>query len=107
MSETAILLAIHDAVALTGKALLWRNNTGLARFGGARVRFGLGIGGADLVGVLIGPGKFIAIEVKTPSGRMTTEQRCWRDAVVKAGGVYILARSVEEAVEGVRNAANV
>ena len=82
MSETHILVAIHDAIALTGKCLLWRHNTG----GHGRLRYGLGVGGADLIGVIKGSGKFIAIEVKTATGRLSKEQKNWAKAVTDAGG---------------------
>lgn len=100
MSETQLLLAIHDAIALTGRALLWRNNTG--RIG--RVSFGLGRGGADLVGLLRPSGRFFGLEVKTALGRMTPEQVAWARAVTAAGGFVKCVRSVEEALVALEEA---
>ncbi len=104
MRETGILLAIHDAIALTGRALLWRNNTGMATFGGARVRYGLGLGGADLVGVLRPRGRAFALEVKTEAGRLSAEQRAWHGAWTDAGGFVACVRSVDEALAALRRA---
>ena len=73
MSETNILIAIHDAIALTGKCLLWRNNTGQH----GRIRYGLGVGGADLVGLVRPTGRWFALEVKTAAGRLSKEQKNW------------------------------
>ncbi|MEK0430305.1 MAG: hypothetical protein RL139_109 [Gemmatimonadota bacterium] len=101
MSETRILLAIHDAVALTGRALLWRNNTGQI----GRIKFGLGLGGADLVGILRPSGRGFALEVKTHVGRLSPEQRAWGAAWTAAGGFYACVRSVEEALRALEEAA--
>lgn len=102
MSETQILVAIHDAIALTGRALLWRNNTGQI----GRVRFGLGVGGADLVGVLRPTGRAFALEVKTPTGRLSREQRAWHRAWTGAGGYVACVRSVDEALRALEEAAS-
>lgn len=103
-NETSILVAIHDAIALTGKCLLWRNNTGMARFGGARVRYGLGLGGADLVGVLRPRGRGFALEVKTAVGTLSAEQRAWHRAWAEAGGFVACVRSVDEALAALARA---
>lgn len=100
MSETNILIAIHDAIALTGKCLLWRNNTG----GRGRLRFGLGVGGADLVGMIKGPGRWFALEVKTASGRMSKVQKNWHKAVLDGGGYVACVRSVDEALAALKEA---
>ncbi len=94
------MVAIHDAIAMTGKCLLWRNNTG--RIG--RVSFGLGVGGADLVGVLRPSGKWFALEVKTAAGRMSPEQVAWARAVTAAGGFVACVRSVDEALRALEEA---
>lgn len=41
-------------------------------------------------------GHFVAVEVKTGSGKLTLEQRNFGRAVERAGGVFIQARSVED-----------
>lgn len=102
--ETPIMREIHDAIVSTGRALLWRNNTGVARFGDARVRYGLGNGGADLVGLLRPSGRFFALEVKTPATDLSTEQECWHRAVRAVGGFVACVRSVEEAMQALEEA---
>lgn len=101
MSETAILLAIHDAVARTGLALCWRNNVG----GRGRMRWGLGVGSADLVGLLRPRGRGFALEVKTATGRMSREQVAWHRAWTDAGGFVRCVRSVDEALRALEEAA--
>lgn len=87
----------------------WRNNVGAMRGANGRVvRFGLP-GSADIMGVLqvvaLGPrvgegrrvGVFVAIELKSATGRMTPDQERFRAMVLHLGGVYILARSADQA----------
>ncbi len=104
MTETQLMMAIRDALLATGQVLLWRHNTGKLKDAGGRwVAFGLGVGGADLVGVLRGSGRFVAWEIKTPTGRLSPEQKAWHYAVTQAGGVVFVARSVDEAVGQLRS----
>lgn len=89
--QDAIRLALTDEPGL----VLWRNNTGVAEHRNARVRYGLAVGSADLIGCL--DGRFVALEVKTPVGRASTEQRQWLDLVRRNGGFAAVVRSVAEA----------
>jgi len=89
--QDEIRLALSDEPGL----VLWRNNTGVAEHRGARVRYGLAVGSADLIGCL--DGRFIALEVKTSTGRATPEQRQWLDLVRRYGGFACVVRSVDEA----------
>lgn len=77
---------------------LWRANAGTASFGppGSRrtVAFGLP-GQADLTGILPG-GTRLEIEVKGPHGRQSREQQFYQQMIERFGGVYVLARSVED-----------
>lgn len=61
------------------------------------LRAGLCVGGSDIVG--IGPGgRFYGVETKTKTGKLTPEQKSFGDAVVRAGGIYGVARSEDEVV---------
>ncbi len=42
------------------------------------------------------PGRFFAIEVKSAEGKPTPEQTAFLAAVVRAGGIAFLARSVKD-----------
>ncbi len=95
MSEGQIQDAIRLALTDEPGLVMWRNNTGVAEHRGARVRYGLAVGSADLVGCL--DGRFVALEVKTAVGRASTEQRQWLDLVRRNGGFGAIVRSVEEA----------
>lgn len=90
-----ILLALSRA-----GARVFRNNVGLARYRGHTVRYGLATGSSDLIG-WTPDGRFLALEVKTPRGRLTAEQSAFLDAVARAGGVAACVRSPEEALAAI------
>lgn len=98
MRESPILHAVRAALVATGRVMLWRCNGGVDVTRG--VRYGLGVGAADLIGLLVPSGRFIGVEIKSPTGRLSREQQLWGAAVQRAGGVYIVARSVEDALAG-------
>ena len=85
-----ILIAVS---ALPG-GLFWRANSGLFRApSGARVRANVN-GCADIVGIYFGRG--VAIEAKYGTGRLNDDQKSFRSAVIRAGGLYVVGRSVEQ-----------
>lgn len=98
-AESAIQDAIRLALGTEPGLVLWRNNVGTAEHwterGTQRVRYGLAPGSADLVGIC--GGRFIALEVKTPAGRVAPEQVQWLALVRRQGGFAAVVRSVEEA----------
>lgn len=110
MTESATLASIRLALGTTPGLRMFRNNCGALRDGTGRlVRYGIASpGGSDLLGwrtVTVTPdmvGKpiaiFAAIEVKTQTGRATTEQRHFLDVVASAGGFSAIARSADEAL---------
>lgn len=73
---------------------LWRANVGVARIGFRVVRFGIP-GQADLTGILP-DGRRLEVEVKSPEGTQSEEQRNYQRMIERLGGVYVLARSVED-----------
>lgn len=82
----------------------WRNNTGaLKDETGRLIRFGLP-GSTDISGIIAPSGRRLEIECKTETGRLRPEQAAFGEMIVRQGGVYILARTVMDAIEGVANA---
>ena len=55
------------------------------------------IGDPDMV--VCYKGRYIAIEAKTPVGRQSNWQKLRQEQITAAGGLYILARSVEDVKE--------
>ena len=89
---------------------LWRNNTGKsvglslvmkAKREGIMPAFlpvtSYGTPGMpDILGIMAPTGRFIAIETKSSTGKQTQEQRLWDRMIISLGGIYILARSIED-----------
>ena len=64
---------------------------------GGYTRAGLGTGTADLVGYVLGSGRFFALEIKTNMGRPSPEQEAWIAQTNREGGYAAIARTPEEA----------
>lgn len=101
--QKAILAYLRICPAV---AFAWRQNVGSAETervdarGKSKksfVKFGFR-GCSDLLG-FTSDGRFLAIECKTAKGRITPDQREFLRRVRAAGGVAILARSVDDVVE--------
>ena len=111
MNESQIQQAIRIALGDEPDLVLWRNTTGQTEEwnpsdGSARtMRYGLAVGSADLVGILR-PGRFLALEVKTPTGRVRPEQTAWLELVRRMGGFAAVVRSVDEAKAALERARN-
>lgn len=117
-SEKAILNPTLVAVSALPETMIYRQNTGQAWQGrpvnrtpgtyvlvepgmkilaeARPIRFGLE-GAGDAVGAT--RGRPLQIETKTLTGPQREAQKLFEQAWVKAGGLYILARSAREAVE--------
>ena len=52
-------------------------------------------GAPDLVACLMG-GRFMGIEVKAPNGKSSKLQLHWKRKIEQKGGVYLIARSVND-----------
>lgn len=111
MTETPLMQQIRAAVNRTGRGRLMRNNTVLAVAWARRnepdarpIECGLGRGGADLVGLLVPSGRGFALEVKTPTGRLSDDQRRWLASFRKCGGFATCVRSVDEALSALERA---
>jgi hypothetical protein len=120
LTQQQILLA-HG----TGTTRLWRNNVGTGWAGqatkvtggnlravsqalrpgdvvirqGRPLHAGLCVGSSDLIGYrqVDGIAQFVALEVKSATGRATKEQVQFLDHIQAAGGLAGIARSVDDA----------
>ncbi len=115
---------LSNAIALAVGGLpdvrLWRNNTGTIRDSrNIPVSFGLAVGSADRVGIVLPHGRFLSIEVKRPGYRPPSDEtlykarshvacKCgachynsqldWCDTIRRFGGVAGIVDSVEQAL---------
>lgn len=99
MSEAALQSEIRLALGQRDDVMLFRINVGKFRpLHGPqdRVIQSAPNGTPDLLGVLAPHGRALAIEVKAPKGRQREEQQAFQRAWEARGGLYILARSVDD-----------
>lgn len=74
----------------------YRNNSGAIRTDSRFLRFGA-VGSPDII--CVRDGKFIGIECKGEKGVMSEGQVAFRDNLEKAGGKYLLVRSIDEFIK--------
>ena len=105
MRESELQDLIRLALGRRDDVVMWRNNVGvLETDSGHHVRYGLARGSADLVGIVRmdnGLGRFFALEIKTPTGRVHDDQARWLRLVQSRGGYAAVVRSVDEAMAAV------
>lgn len=108
MRETDIQTEIRRALGRVPGLALKRNNVGLdTGRQGRPVRYGLGKGSPDLVGVLTLAGErpvalAFAIEVKGARGRPSRDQLLWHNQARERGMPVFICRSKDEAVCSVK-----
>lgn len=97
-SESNIQQLIRLALAEAGHVVFRNNIGGYKSPSGRWVDYGVGgKGGSDLLG-WTKDGKFLAVEVKTATGRIRPEQETFIAAVKRAGGRAGIARGVDDAL---------
>lgn len=116
-SEAVLQQEIRLALGLRDDIFMFRINVGKFRplEGGPRVIQSAPEGTPDLMGVIhrrifgqVGDhfavdewvGQAFGIEVKTAKGKQRDAQKRWQDAWEKRGGIYILARSLDDVYRG-------
>lgn len=106
MTEADLMRRLMKLATDAG-ARLFRNNTGVLKDErGVPVRFGLATGSSDLIGfvpVTVTPDMvgqtlavFASVEVKTPTGRVRSEQADWIAMIRKFGGLAGIARNDQD-----------
>lgn len=98
MTEGQIQDAVRLVLGAETAGCWWRNNIGTAinPHTNQHIRYGVGNpGGADLIG--LHRGRFVAAEIKTPTGRQSPEQLQWQRLVESKGGIYVVVRSADDA----------
>lgn len=109
MAERDIQNEILMHVGSRKDVRLWRQNAGVARSMESNNVIRMGVAGcADLTGIVTisGIGVRLEIEVKTQKGRQSDQQVRFEKMVQDRGGIYILARSVDDAVLQLEEAIN-
>lgn len=100
MAQLERILQNKIIIALSKEeCLIWNNDTGAIKDSktGRYIRYGLCVGSSDCVGVCP-DGIALFVEVKTPTGRASKEQRDFITACRRNGARAGIARSVEDAL---------
>lgn len=79
----------------------WRQNTGCTKIGKRLIRFGV-VGGSDILGLLPPTGRLLAVETKSPTGRLRASQKVFLDTIARAGGLALVVRDIRELQEALR-----
>lgn len=82
---------------------VWRNNTGSVQkeYKGKKrfIRFGEP-GISDILGIAPdGSGRFMAIETKAATGKLSEDQQAFLDNVTQEGGIAIVVRSLDDLIK--------
>lgn len=97
MTETEIQSLILLEASKEGHRL-WRSNAGTAKTKNGFIKL-FPKGFPDTIGFRRNDGKFIAIEVKTPKGKMSENQKKFAKFTHGKPIIYGVARSPEEAID--------
>jgi hypothetical protein len=108
MTEAELLHDMRLELGQLPGVVVWRNNVGVAKYPGrAGVPYGLCRGASDIIGLRsvvittdhVGQtlAQFVAVEVKTATGRLSLEQDMFLKLVHSKGGLAICARDITEA----------
>ncbi len=102
MRESVRQAKIRQALMLTGKVCVNRNSVGFDHE--KKIHYGFGVGSPDLMGWIIGSCRGVAWEIKTPTGRLSDEQKAYHKWFRGIGGFVMVARDEIEALAGLGRA---
>jgi len=79
------------------KIFHWRNNTGAFKTErGGFIKFGA-VGSPDIVCII--NGQYVGVECKDVKGVLSPNQKIFKEKLEKAGGIYLVARSVTDTIK--------
>jgi hypothetical protein len=96
--ESAVLRACRDYLILRGHFVVRINGGAFKTERGGWVRCTDLPGAPDVLGCTR-DGRALAVECKSKRGRLSGFQTAFRDAWIKRGGVFVLARGIEDLKE--------
>jgi hypothetical protein len=95
--ESQILKSCLDYLRIKGH-LAYRINSGAIKTERGRfVRFNDTAGIPDIIG-LNTAGRFIGIECKSVTGKLSRAQEIQKAEIIERGGLYVLARSIDDLI---------
>lgn len=98
-TESGVVKACLQLLQLHG-IYCWRQNQGAIPLSGGGFRRFVGLKGvADIIGIAggkLGRGRFLAVEVKKPGGRLSKKQKAFLAAVEERGGYAVCVDNVAD-----------
>ena len=98
--QRAIMQLLHKHPKVTK---VWRQNSGVARkqYGDKvhHVRFNTAHGMSDIMAIMKGSGRVMALEVKSAKGRIAPHQEDFLSSIRAGGGIGAVVRSVDDVVK--------
>lgn len=91
--EADVKKAFDAVVKLTPFLHVWRNNTGAS----GKVRYGLGTGSPDYVGIDTRTGRAVFVELKSPTGKLSKAQEIWHAQARLLGAAVIVINTTDKA----------
>ena len=91
--ESDVKRSFDAVLKLTPFLHVWRNNTGAS----GAVRYGLGTGSPDYVGVDTGTGRMVCVELKSPTGKLSKAQEVWHAQARLFGAAVIVINTTDKA----------
>lgn len=105
ISELQLQAEIRLSLGARKDCVFWRNAVGTGtNQSGNMVKYGLGKGSADLIGMVRPSGRTVALEIKLPGGRVSNDQQMFLALINSGGGFGRVVRSVDEANRAVDQA---
>ena len=98
ISESAVLRTCLDYLRIRGHLVSRINNGAFETRRGGFVHCTDTPGIPDIMGITI-DGKALAVECKSEKGRLSKSQEIYRAAFVARGGLYVLARGIDDLTE--------
>lgn len=89
-AHTALVKQVYRALAFRKDCYCWINNTGALKVRESFIRFGKA-GSSDIIG-FTSDGKFLSVEVKTGTGRLTPLQVDFKDKCTKFRARHFVIR---------------
>lgn len=104
MKESELVSSIVDYLEKR-RVFHYRNNTGamVSEYSGKKrfMRFGAK-GSPDIICVIAG--RYVGLEAKVGYNKQSDDQKAFQTALLAAGGIYFVVRSIDEAIEAVEDA---
>jgi hypothetical protein len=101
--ESGVLKAVLATLEMHPKvAWVARINSGMFHVEQRFIKAGFK-GCSDILGMLKG-GRLLAVECKSSTGKETQDQEAFGARVAAGGGLYIVARSVDDVMDGLKSA---